>query len=653
MARKHSHVTSASGTELLAGWSLPSDDDDAAGLMRGGANGDHSAGGAGHGRPPKSPQSPYPRSNGLGSNSKLTKPMSSSHPFLPMSPVAQRNNSGDMNGIAALDSPTRGGPLMTTFPAWMDPRSCCLCRTVPVARGNSSTDLNNHGKCYLGDDTVCGRLMPLPDGSYAHVNCLRWSSEVNEMSGKLHDFEKAKNRSKMVTCSLCNGKGATIGCMLKSCKRSFHLKCALAASCCLMEARPTTDPADSPHAIYTMMACPEHLNRIDRTKMTRQWTPEDPIRSLTTAESCNALCPLDYSFNAESPVVDLPSVQLSELLSQGHKADRAVRCGSLTVHSIGTPRIYPEPEMANAGFHSATHIFPYRYRSSRIFWSMRHPWKRTLYIFEICTETDIEGFQDSMLLENLVLPEAQMHSINGSGSASNGHASSSASAFDADPLLPSSSDHMSETKEKGIIGGSSGEVPSVPVPSPIFRIIALDLFLNVDEDGDNNGGDAPSLPPQPMLTRSIDLAFSTIKNIAVTLQAADVAKRGYRWTPRASAQSSLLTFGRSAAQFFGLGLPVVKQAIEMIPDSHAAMIAAPPAPQYRPSFRLARQVGVVRFIFSSSIAFSFLLSILSPDFHYSFYNYYLLLMFLLLLFLTVTYCDLLPFLTVTYYCTRN
>ena len=616
MAPKLSHATTAAGTELLTGWSLPAspfDDGDATASMGGGVHGDQLALGATSGRQTaRTPQSPHPGSNGLGSpsdgihgvmmpNSKLTKNMGSPHrfPFLPMSPVVQRNNAVDMNGIAASDSPIRGGPLMTTFPAWIDPRSCCLCRTVPVNRGYSSSDIHKQEDCYLGDDTVCGRLLPLPDGSYAHVNCLRWSSEVNEMGGKLLEIEKAKNRSKMTTCCLCNGKGATIGCMLKSCKRSFHLKCALAASCCLMEARPSTDPADSPHAIYTLMACPEHLNRIDRTKMNRQWRPEDPMRSLTTEDSCNALCPLDYSLNAKKPIIEPPSVQLSELLSQGHKADRAVRCGSLTVHAIGMPRIYPVPEMANAGFHTATHIFPYRYRASRIFWSMKHPWKRTLYIFEICTETDIENFQDHMLLENHMSSEMQMHPMDGSGSVSNGHATASAS-FDAMPAPASSSssssstlDHMNETKG---VCGTSAEPPSVPVPTPIFRIIALDLFLDGDEEGDNNGVDRTiPLPPQPMLTRSIDLAFTTIKRIVETLQAADVAKRGYRWTSRSSSLSSLITFGRSAAQFFGLGLPVVKQAIEMIPDSHAAMIAAPPAPQYRPSFRLARQVGGIHF----------------------------------------------------------
>lgn len=42
------------------------------------------------------------------------------------------------------------------------------------------------------DDPVCGRLLPLPDGSHAHANCLRWSADVIERGGKLLNALTAK-----------------------------------------------------------------------------------------------------------------------------------------------------------------------------------------------------------------------------------------------------------------------------------------------------------------------------------------------------------------------------------------------------------------------------------------------------------------------------
>ena len=44
------------------------------------------------------------------------------------------------------------------------------------------------------DSIILGRLLPLPDGSHAHVNCLRWSSEVVERGGKLTNALQAKAR---------------------------------------------------------------------------------------------------------------------------------------------------------------------------------------------------------------------------------------------------------------------------------------------------------------------------------------------------------------------------------------------------------------------------------------------------------------------------
>ena len=57
-----------------------------------------------------------------------------------------------------------------------------------------------------------------------------------------------------------------------------------------------------------------------------------------------------------------------------------------------------------------------------------------------------------------------------------------------------------------------------------------------------------------------------------------------------SMTSHVPSFGLTAAQFFGLGLPYVRHAIEIIPESCAAIICPLPAPQYRPSYRLPSKV---------------------------------------------------------------
>lgn len=137
----------------------------------------------------------------------------------------------------------------------------------------------------------------------------------------------------------------------------------------------------------------------------------------------------------------------------------------------------------------------------------------------------------------------------------------------------------------------------------------------------------------PMLTRSVDLAYSTIVNAVRKINSEALVALDVRYTARpvqapapaplpstntytsattststassssssssaaASSSSSLLsvqamatTFGLTATQFFGIGLPFARHAIEMVPESCAALLFPSPTPQYRPSYRLPSKV---------------------------------------------------------------
>ena len=73
------------------------------------------------------------------------------------------------------------------------------------------------------------------------------------------------------------------------------------------------------------------------------------------------------------------SENMASQLAQGHRANRAVRCGSSTVLAVGLPSIRSDL----TGSHSASYIYPLHFRSTRIYWSMSVPLTRTLYIFEV------------------------------------------------------------------------------------------------------------------------------------------------------------------------------------------------------------------------------------------------------------------------------
>ena len=189
------------------------------------------------------------------------------------------------------------GTAMHNVP-WESPFQCIFCRQVH-------------------EDEVTGRFVPLGKrmvGSltseygdfdyaqiYGHINCLRWSAEVEERNGVLLGVSVAKGRAKQVRCFYCGRNGATMGCTVKHCKRSFHVNCALQCNCLMMEATLTKDTGlsnldgstsehdniaasstaeeDNVHQVqqlHTLMTCPEHADEVDTSALTRQWVPCDP-----------------------------------------------------------------------------------------------------------------------------------------------------------------------------------------------------------------------------------------------------------------------------------------------------------------------------------------------------------------------------------------
>ncbi|XP_078264713.1 uncharacterized protein LOC144598444 [Rhinoraja longicauda] len=88
----------------------------------------------------------------------------------------------------------------------------------------------------------------------AHQNCLLFSSNlVNQNSQDFDDFggfllgdiKKEIKRGSKLTCSFCKKKGATVGCEVNSCKRSYHYPCASDA-----EAKIIENDAEGIYRIY-------------------------------------------------------------------------------------------------------------------------------------------------------------------------------------------------------------------------------------------------------------------------------------------------------------------------------------------------------------------------------------------------------------------
>ncbi|XP_010465454.1 PREDICTED: uncharacterized protein LOC104745798 [Camelina sativa] len=91
----------------------------------------------------------------------------------------------------------------------------------------------------FGDDTGwLGRLLgPINDrfgisGTWVHQNCAVWSPEVYFAGvGCLKNIRAALFRGRSLKCTRCSRPGATIGCRVDRCPRTYHLPCARANGC--------------------------------------------------------------------------------------------------------------------------------------------------------------------------------------------------------------------------------------------------------------------------------------------------------------------------------------------------------------------------------------------------------------------------------------
>ena len=234
-------------------------------------------------------------------------------------------------------------------------------------------------------------------------------------------------------------------------------------------------------------------------------------------------------------------------------------------------------------------------------------------------------------------------------------------------LLPTHTTKVVGILKDSTVGkiGKDGKVIREGGPSGrVFRVVAMEPMgvdgdVDVDGEGDStrpldpfhqhtprdqishstyNGTVSTGRMSAPMLTRFIDLAYSTIVSAVRKINSEALATLDVRYTARpvpvpalsssafASSSSSTAlssmsssssaavatatatstsssnssahtslgtapTFGLTATQFFGIGLPFARHAIEMVPESCAALLFPSPIPQYRPSYRLPSKVG--------------------------------------------------------------
>ncbi|KAG5680675.1 hypothetical protein PVAND_010169 [Polypedilum vanderplanki] len=209
--------------------------------------------------------------------------------------------------------------MQTIFFNEKDNRACMLCK--------------KEGECSSEEE---GRLLYCGHNTWVHTNCALWSAEVyEEIDGSLQNVHSAISRGRLIKCSKCGIKGATVGCNFKNCGEQYHFQCARS----ICEFR--TDKS-----VY----CPLHLS-----KETDEEKPQ-----------------LESNFQVNRSVY----VELDRRKKKTVEASKVqFLIGSLYVTKLG--RIVPI--LSDGG----DYLIPIDFECTRLFWSSKHPWNIVEYKIKI------------------------------------------------------------------------------------------------------------------------------------------------------------------------------------------------------------------------------------------------------------------------------
>ncbi|XP_076750438.1 histone lysine N-methyltransferase trithorax isoform X1 [Xylocopa sonorina] len=196
-----------------------------------------------------------------------------------------------------------------------DSRSCCLCKGL----GD-------------GSETKEGRLLYCGKNEWVHSNCALWSNEVfEEIDGSLQNVHSAISRGRLIRCTECGKKGASVGCCARNCNSTFHYPCARNVGLAFNDDKT--------------VFCSSHLNNCTHRTLQNE-----------------------NEFSLRRPVY----VELDRKKKKYAEPSKVkVMIGSLMIDCLGT--VIPEYS------DTAEKIIPCDYKCSRLYWSTINPFKIVRY----------------------------------------------------------------------------------------------------------------------------------------------------------------------------------------------------------------------------------------------------------------------------------
>ncbi|KAL9265505.1 BRCA1-associated RING domain protein 1-like protein [Drosera capensis] len=154
------------------------------------------------------------------------------------------NKSIESNNIQKVKSTSQSqqpsGPSHSTS---SDNFICGFCQTCNITE-------------YTGQMLHYRKGLPIDEIDATHVNtihvhsrCVEWAPQIYYENYVIKNLNKELSRGTKLKCSHCGIKGAALGCFAKTCRRSYHVPCALSVKGCRWDTE------------NYLMLCPVHYSQ--------------------------------------------------------------------------------------------------------------------------------------------------------------------------------------------------------------------------------------------------------------------------------------------------------------------------------------------------------------------------------------------------------
>ncbi|XVF72060.1 hypothetical protein PTKIN_Ptkin12aG0091000 [Pterospermum kingtungense] len=98
--------------------------------------------------------------------------------------------------------------------------TCGFCQSSRISEATGPMLHYANGKPVTGHAAFCSNV------EHVHSLCTEWSPQVYYVGEIVKNLKRELARGAKLKCSRCGLKGATLGCYVKSCRKSYHFPCA-------------------------------------------------------------------------------------------------------------------------------------------------------------------------------------------------------------------------------------------------------------------------------------------------------------------------------------------------------------------------------------------------------------------------------------------